>query len=107
MGDLRCALLGSFVAFAVAVPAWAGDVYVMEYSQGKKPVIVKKDSFTPADVLNMGEGKPNKGFSYATALNCPGQQFRSPADTSMRRARSRFTTESSNTSSMSSAAAGN
>ena len=76
MGDLRCALLGSFVAFAVAVPAWAGDVYVMEYSQGKKPVIVKKDSFTPAD-------------------------------TSMQKARSRFTTESSNTSSMSSAAPGN
>jgi len=72
MGDLRCALLGSFVAFAVAVPAWAGDVYVMEYSQGKKPVIVKKDSFTPADVPNMGEGKPNKGFSYTTAFELPG-----------------------------------
>jgi hypothetical protein len=42
MGDLRCALLGSFVAFAVAVPARAGDVYVIEYSQGKKPVIVKR-----------------------------------------------------------------
>src|SRR5712664_3280545 len=72
MGDLRCALLGSCVAFAVAVPAWAGDVYVMEYSQGKKPVIVKKDSFTPADVPNMGEGKPNKGFSYTTAFELPG-----------------------------------
>src|SRR5882672_4661624 len=72
MGDLRCALLGSFVAFAVAVPAWAGDVYVMEYSQGKKPVIVKKDSFTPADIPNMGEGKPNKGFSYTTAFELPG-----------------------------------
>ena len=30
MGDLRGALLGTLVAFAVAVPAWAGDVYVME-----------------------------------------------------------------------------
>src|SRR5712672_1436737 len=72
MGALRGALLGTLVAFAVAVPAWAGDVYVMEYSRGKKPVIVTKDSFTPADVPNMGEGKPNKGFSYTTAFELPG-----------------------------------
>jgi quercetin dioxygenase-like cupin family protein len=72
MGGLRYAVLGGLMSLAMAVPASAGDVIVVEYSQGKTPIIVKKDSFSMGDVPNMGEGKPNKGFSYATAFELPG-----------------------------------
>jgi quercetin dioxygenase-like cupin family protein len=66
-----CAL-GAFMAIVVAVPAWAGDVYVVENSQGKKPIVVKKDSFALAAVPAMGEGKPNQGFTYTTAFELAG-----------------------------------
>jgi len=72
MGGLRYAVLGGLMSLAMAVPASAGDVIVVEYSAGKIPMIVKKDSFSMGDVPNMGEGKPNKGFSYTTAFEMPG-----------------------------------
>jgi quercetin dioxygenase-like cupin family protein len=52
--------------------ARAGDVNVIQNSQGKMPVAIKNDAFTLAPVPAMGEGKPNQGFSYATAFEMPG-----------------------------------
>ena len=53
-------------------PAFAGDVYIIDNSAGKKPVVIQKDSFAMADLPSLGEGKPNKGFAYATALELAG-----------------------------------
>jgi quercetin dioxygenase-like cupin family protein len=64
--------LGSVVAIAVAAPAWAGEVYVIETSQGSKPIAVKKDISALAAVANMGEGKPNQGFTYGALYELPG-----------------------------------
>lgn len=55
-----------------AAPALAGDVYVIENAAGKKPVVIQKDSFALGDVPAMGEGKPNQGFKYGTALELAG-----------------------------------
>jgi quercetin dioxygenase-like cupin family protein len=60
------------ILLAAATSAAAGDVYVIENSQGKTPIAVKNESFSPAAVPAMGEGKPNQGFSYATAFEMPG-----------------------------------
>ena len=39
---------------------------------GKTSVVIKNDAFSLAPVPTMGEGKPNQGFSYATAFEMPG-----------------------------------
>lgn len=39
----RLCALGSLFAMVMVAPAWAGDVYVIETSQGSKPIAVKKD----------------------------------------------------------------
>src|ERR1700693_3371493 len=66
------------MAFSVAAliaslaSARAGDVSVVQNSQGKMPVVIKNDAFSLAPVPAMGEGKPNQGFSYGTAFEMPG-----------------------------------
>jgi quercetin dioxygenase-like cupin family protein len=66
------------IAFSVAAliaslaSARAGDVSVVQNSQGKMPVVIKNDAFSLAPVPAMGEGKPNQGFSYGTAFEMPG-----------------------------------
>jgi quercetin dioxygenase-like cupin family protein len=64
--------VAAITVLASAASAAAGDVYVIENSQGKTPMAVKNDSFSLAAVPAMGEGKPNQGFSYATAFEMPG-----------------------------------
>jgi quercetin dioxygenase-like cupin family protein len=64
--------LGLAVAIALAAPACAGEVYVVETSQGSKPIAVKKDTSALAAVPNMGEGKPNQGFTYGALYELPG-----------------------------------
>jgi quercetin dioxygenase-like cupin family protein len=64
--------LGSAAALALAAPAWAGEVFVIESSQGSKPIAVKKDTSALAAVPNMGEGKPNQGFTYGALYELPG-----------------------------------
>src|SRR6516164_8462486 len=65
MRALRYAL-GPLVVVALAAPAWAGEVYVIETSQGSKPIAVKKDTAALAAVPNIGEGRPNQGFNYGS-----------------------------------------
>jgi quercetin dioxygenase-like cupin family protein len=64
--------LGSVMAIALAAPAWAGEVYVIETSQGSKPIAVKEDTSALAAVPNMGEGKPNQGFTYGALYELSG-----------------------------------
>jgi quercetin dioxygenase-like cupin family protein len=64
--------LGSVAAMAAAAPAWAGEVYVIETSQGSKPIAVKKDTSALAAVPSMGEGRPNQGFTYGALYELPG-----------------------------------
>jgi len=64
--------LGSAVAIALAAPAWAGEVYVIETSQGSKPIAVKKDTSALAAVPTMADGKANQGFTYAALYELPG-----------------------------------
>lgn len=71
MRGLNCAI-GLVAAMAVITPAWAGEVYVIETSQGSKPIAVKKDTSALAAVPNMGEGKPNQGFTYGALYELPG-----------------------------------
>ena len=71
MRALRYAL-GPLVAVALAAPAWAGEVYVIETSQGSKPIAVKKDTAALAAVPNIGEGRPNQGFNYGRLYELPG-----------------------------------
>jgi quercetin dioxygenase-like cupin family protein len=71
MRALLCAL-GSALGVALAAPAWAGEVYVIETSQGGKPIAVTKDTAALAAVPNMGEGKPNQGFDYGSLYELPG-----------------------------------
>jgi quercetin dioxygenase-like cupin family protein len=72
----RLCALGSLFAMVMAAPAWAGDVYVIETSQGSKPIAVKKDTSALAAVPNMADGKPNQGFTYGALyeLPCAGVQ---------------------------------
>jgi hypothetical protein len=60
------------VAIALAAPACAGEVYVIETSQGSKPIAAKKDTSALAAVPNIGEGKPNQGFTYGALYELPG-----------------------------------
>jgi quercetin dioxygenase-like cupin family protein len=64
--------LGSLTMIAAAAPAWAGEVYVIETSQGSKPIAVKKDTSAPAAVPTMADGKPNQGFTYGALYDLPG-----------------------------------
>ena len=57
---------------SLAAPAWAGEVYVIETSQGSKPIAVKKDTTALAAVPNIGEGRPNQGFNYGSLYELPG-----------------------------------
>jgi hypothetical protein len=59
--------LGSAVAIALAAPALGGEVYVIETSQGSKPIAVKKDTSALAAVPAMADGKANQGFTYEEA----------------------------------------
>jgi quercetin dioxygenase-like cupin family protein len=74
MRRLLCAL-GSLMVVA-ATPVLAGEVYVIETSQGDKPIAIKKDAGTLAAVPGMGEGKPNQGFSYGAIYELPGAGIR-------------------------------
>jgi quercetin dioxygenase-like cupin family protein len=71
MRGLFCAL-GSAVAIALAATANAGEIYVIETSQGSKPNAVKKDTSALAAVPKMGEGKPNQGFTYGALYELLG-----------------------------------
>jgi len=68
--------LGSLAAVAVASPAWAGEVYVIETSQGSKPIAVKKDTSALEAVPKMADGKPNQGFTYGALYELPGASIR-------------------------------
>ena len=64
--------LGLFVVALASAPALAGDVYIIDNAAGEMPTAIQKDAFALASVPDMGEGKPNQGFSYATALELAG-----------------------------------
>ena len=64
--------LGASVMIAMTAPALAGEVYVIETSQGSKPIAVKKDTSALAAVPTMADGKANQGFSYAALYELPG-----------------------------------
>src|SRR6476620_7290457 len=68
--------LGSAVAIALAAPALGGEVYVIETSQGSKPIAVKKDTASLAAVPTMADGKANQGFAYAALYELPGVGIR-------------------------------
>jgi len=68
--------MSSLVAVAVAAPAWAGEVYVIETSQGSKPIAVKKDVSALEAVPKMADGKPNQGFTYGALYELPGAGIR-------------------------------
>jgi quercetin dioxygenase-like cupin family protein len=65
-------MLALFMLALGTVLARAGDVYVIDNAAGKTPVAIKKDAFALTAVPAMGEGKPNEGFAYATALELAG-----------------------------------
>jgi quercetin dioxygenase-like cupin family protein len=68
--------LGSLAAVALATPAWAGDVTVIETSEGSRPIAVKKDVSALAAVPKMADGKENQGFSYGGLYELPGAGIR-------------------------------
>ena len=61
---------------ALMAPALAGEVYVIETSQGSKPIAVKKDTASLAAVPMMADGKANQGFAYAALYELPGAGIR-------------------------------
>jgi quercetin dioxygenase-like cupin family protein len=75
MRTLLCAL-GSLLAIAATVPAWGGEVYVIENGQGNKAVAVRKEAPPLAAVPAMPDGKQNKGFSYGALYELPGADTR-------------------------------
>lgn len=54
-----------------AVPAWAGDVYVIDNAKGKRPTITQKEGFTRNPVPTTNNG-PNQGYSSAMMFQTPG-----------------------------------
>jgi len=64
--------LTASVMIAMTAPALAGEVYVIETSQGSKPIAVKKDTSALAAVPTMADGKANQGFTYAALYELPG-----------------------------------
>jgi len=68
--------LSASVMIALMAPALAGEVYVIETSQGSKPIAVKKDTASLAAVPMMADGKANQGFAYAALYELPGAGIR-------------------------------
>jgi quercetin dioxygenase-like cupin family protein len=64
------------LAITAAVPAWAGEFYVIENGQGNKSVAVKKETPPLAAVPTMAGGKPNQGFNYGALYEIPGASTR-------------------------------
>jgi quercetin dioxygenase-like cupin family protein len=71
---MRALLCGvaSLMAIAATIPAWAGEVYVVENGEANKPVAVKKETSALAAVPAMPNGKLNQGFSYGVLYELPG-----------------------------------
>jgi mannose-6-phosphate isomerase-like protein (cupin superfamily) len=70
MRTLIRGLIGLCISGAASV-AWAGDVYVVDNANGKRPMVMQKDGFArnPVPVTN---GGPNEGFSSAMMFTTPG-----------------------------------
>ena len=66
----------SLAAVAMATPVWAGDVTVIETSEGSKPIAIKKDVSALAAVPKMADGKENQGFTYGALYELPGAGIR-------------------------------
>jgi quercetin dioxygenase-like cupin family protein len=75
MRGLLCAT-ASLVMIAGIVPALAGEVYVIENGQGKKPIAVKKETSALAAVPAMSNGKSNQGFNYGALYQLTGDATR-------------------------------
>jgi quercetin dioxygenase-like cupin family protein len=71
MRGLLCAT-ASLIAIAATVPAYAGEVYIIDNGQGNKPIAVKKETTALAGVPAMPNGKPNHGFNYGALYELPG-----------------------------------
>jgi quercetin dioxygenase-like cupin family protein len=71
MRGLLCGV-ASLMAIAMTIPACAGEVYVIENGEGKKPVAVKKETAALAAVPVMANGKANQGFNYGALYELPG-----------------------------------
>jgi quercetin dioxygenase-like cupin family protein len=71
MNTLLRTILGASMALAISAPASAGDVFVVQNTEGKKPIVLKNDSFAMAPVAEINK-KPNTGFSYTQASELPG-----------------------------------
>jgi quercetin dioxygenase-like cupin family protein len=69
-------ILSASLMIALMAPALAGEVYVIETSQGSKPIAVKKDTASLAAVPMMADGKANQGFAYAALYELPGAGIR-------------------------------
>jgi len=69
-------ILSASLMIALMAPALAGEVYVIETSQGSKPIVVKKDTASLAAVPMMADGKANQGFAYAALYELPGAGIR-------------------------------
>jgi quercetin dioxygenase-like cupin family protein len=75
MRGLLCAM-ASLMMIAGIVPALAGEVYVIENGQGKKPIAVKKEISALAAVPAMSNGKANQGFNYGALYQLTGDATR-------------------------------
>jgi quercetin dioxygenase-like cupin family protein len=62
----------SLMAIAATIPAWAGDVYVIENGAGDKAVAAKKETSALAAVPVMPNGSANRGFNYGMLYELPG-----------------------------------
>ena len=56
---------------AVFAPSWAGDVYVVDNGQGKRPTVLQKDSFS-RNAVPITNGGENQGFTSAMMFATPG-----------------------------------
>ncbi len=56
---------------AAASAAWAGDVYIVDNAQGKRPMVIQKDSFA-RNAVPVTNGGANQGYSSATMFATPG-----------------------------------
>lgn len=68
------ASIGGLVMLCLSVAAstsWAGDVYVVDNTKGKRPMVIQKDGFArnPVPTTN---GGANQGFSSAAMFASPG-----------------------------------
>jgi quercetin dioxygenase-like cupin family protein len=76
MRGLLCAtaslMTTSLIAIAAAVPARAGEIYIIENGPGNKPAAVRKETAALAAVPVMPNGKSNRGFNYGGLYELPG-----------------------------------